>query len=439
VESSEELPKILAAAFRLAISGRPGPVLVDIPMDLQRADIAVPVPDFIKATPAPAGGPDAAREVLQALRSAQRPLILAGGGVAAAQATRHLRDLCAATATPVINSLLAVDALPGGHDLRAGLVGSYGNRWTNLAVGESDFILVLGSRLDIRQTGSEASFLTTGRRVIHVDVEAGEINNRVPGCQAVVAHLASFLDAVLRQASGASVPRREAWLSRIAELRKQWPDTAEIKDAPGINPNFFMRELSGASAKAASFAADVGQHQMWAGQSLELGPTQRFLTSGGMGAMGFALPAAIGASFAQPEAPHVVIAGDGGFQVNLQELQTVAHYRLPIKMVVMDNGCHGMVRQFQQCYFDSRYAGTKFDYSSPDFAAVAGAFGLQSATVANASELPAGLARLWADPKEPFLLQVKIDAQTNVYPKIAFGKPMTEMEPFVQPTEMEGT
>jgi acetolactate synthase-1/2/3 large subunit len=340
----------------------------------------------------------------------------------------------------VVNSLLAVDALAGSDPLHAGLIGSYGNRWTNLAAGEADLLLVLGSRLDIRQTGSDTAFLSAGRRIIHVDCEEGVINSRVTGCTAIVAHLRAFLDEALLQTPKPQVaPQRRAWLARIVELRRQWPDTAESKDAAGINPNAFMHQLAAASGRAGAFIVDVGQHQMWAAQSLDLAEDQRFMTSGGMGAMGFALPAAVGAALADPGRPQVMIAGDGSFQVNIQELQTVAQLKLPIKMVVLDNGCHGMVRQFQQSYFKGRYAGTFWDYSAPDFCKVAQAYGIGSAAAAQPGEIAAGLKSLWKDPQEPFLLQVRVDTYTNIFPKIAFGRPLNEMEPFVQPVEMEGT
>jgi acetolactate synthase-1/2/3 large subunit len=177
---------------------------------------------------------------------------------------------------------------------------------------------------------------------------------------------------------------------------------------------------------------------MWAAQSLELYEHQRFLTSGGMGAMGYALPAAIGASFASGM-PVVMIAGDGGMQLNIQELETIAHHCVPVKMVVLDNQSLGMVRQFQQSYFQERYPATSWGYSAPDFAEVARAYRIESLTVADTRSLPAALEKLWANPQAPFLLQVSIDVSANAYPKIAFGHPMTEMEPFAKPLEMEGT
>jgi acetolactate synthase-1/2/3 large subunit len=200
-----------------------------------------------------------------------------------------------------------------------------------------------------------------------------------------------------------------------------------------------MHRLSGHSHAAAAYVVDVGQHQMWAAQSLDLEPHQRFLTSGGMGAMGFALPAAIGATLVSQGAPTVMIAGDGGFQLNLQELQTVAHSELPVKMVILNNRCHGMVRQFQESYFEQRYPSTMWGYSAPDFERVAGAYGIAAGTVADPSRVGEALSAMWADPDTPYLLQVMIHPFANAYPKIAFGHPITEMEPFVKPLEMEST
>ena len=187
---------------------------------------------------------------------------------------------------------------------------------------------------------------------------------------------------------------------------------------------------------AKAYAVDVGQHQMWAAQSIELDAHQSFLTSGGMGAMGSALPMAIGASMAYPEQPIMVVAGDGGFQLNIQELQTIVRNRLPIKIVVLDNGCYGMVRQFQQTYFGERYQSSIWGYSAPDFPAVARAYGIDAMKVHEPADVPAALEKLWADPKSPFLLQVILDTFANAYPKIAFGRPITEMEPLANPVDM---
>ena len=439
VETPEQLPVLLQRSFQLASRGRPGPVLLDVPMDIQRAD--VPMVDNPRSVKPAAGRPikrSALEDLIIALQNAQRPLVLVGGGIRAARAAEQVRELLDTLGVPVVNSLMGVDVLPFSSDLRVGMIGSYGNRWANLAVGRADFLLVLGSRLDIRQTGSETEAFKADRVIFHVDCDQGEINNRVKGCTAILADLKDFAEAALPLARVASLTPRADWIEEIRALREAWPDTKELLDSSGINPNVLMHQLSSLAGSAAAFVADVGQHQMWAGQSLELLPGQRFLTSGGLGSMGFGLPAAIGACLAAKGRPIVLIAGDGGFQTNIQELQTVARNLLPIKMVIVNNRSHGMVRQFQQSYFDSRYQSTVWGYSAPDFAAVASAYGIPSKRVETEEHAGEALSWLVSEPG-PALLDVRISPEANTYPKIAFGRPITEMEPFATPVGMEAT
>ena len=443
INEPDEVIPALRQAFELARSGRPGPVLLDIPMDVQRSEVSdgpfdPPLPLALDA------GTDAdpfIEELLDRIASAQRPLVLAGGGVRASGAVDAFRGFVQRTGLPVVTSLLGVDVLPYLHPSRVGMIGSYGNRWANQALARSDLLLVLGSRLDVRQTGAQTDAFADGRTIYHVDCEAGELNNRVLGCRAHRGHLAPILAMAAEAARGRSDlrPGRPHWLAEITDARTAWPDTAELKGIRGINPNALMHALSARSPGASAFVADVGQHQMWAAQSLELGSDQRFLTSGGMGAMGFALPAAIGASIAVPGRPVVMIAGDGGFQLNIQELQTVRRNRLPIKMVIVNNRCHGMVRQFQESYFEGRYQSTYWGYSAPDFAALADAYGIRSRCVDDPAHARVALDDLWRDPLEPFLLEVMVDTFANAYPKLAFGRPITEMEPHAKPLDMEGT
>lgn len=437
LDDPARLAEMVADAFALASAGRPGPVLLDIPMDVQRAEVGSPLPPRpVVRTPPPAAEIAAA---WAAVRAAQRPLLLVGGGISSAGAREALRGLLGASCVPVVHSLMAVDALPAGHPARVGLIGSYGNRWANLALEAADLVLVLGSRLDIRQTGADPRSFRGAKTIIHVDCDPGEINNRVNGCTPVHAHLRDFLEASAAHLAGQPITADPAWTTAIDQLRRQHPDTGEVCCAPSaINPNRFMHVLAGASRDAAAVCVDVGQHQMWAAQSWEPTAGQRFLTSGGMGSMGFALPAAIGAASATPGRPVVMIAGDGGFQCNIQELQTVRRLALPLKLVVLNNHCHGMVRQFQETYFNGRYASTVEGYSAPDFAVVAQAYGIPSRHLPDAGAVEAAIAWLWGTPG-PALLEVAIDPRANVYPKLAFGRPFPAMEPLVQPTEMEGT
>lgn len=438
INDPEQMHQILQQAFLLATSGRPGPVLLDIPMDIQGAEINDCKSVSPQTEPLPAPPVSLIEDILNQLSLAKKPLIIVGGGINTANAVHLLRQFVNIVQVPVVNSLLAVDALPYTHLLRTGLLGTYGNRWVNLAIGKSDFILVLGSRLDIRQTGADVGAFKEGRVIYHVDIEEGEINNRLKGCIPVISHLQPFLTAIAEISSNYNWTENTDWLTEIQVLRREWPDTCEPQNVTGINPNVLMHELSRSSNLASVYTVDVGNHQMWAAQSLELEPYQRFLTSGGMGAMGFALPAAIGASFATGK-PVVVIAGDGGMQLNIQELETIAYHQMPIKMVILNNKSLGMVRQFQQSYFNERYPSTYWGYSAPDFADVANAYKIESQTVTDCLSLPLVLEKMWRNPQTPFLLQVFVDVSTNAYPKIAFGRPMTEMEPLAKPLEMEGT
>jgi len=431
----------LDEAFRIATNGRPGPVLLDIPMDVQRAL----VPDGSGPEPAESSplATEADRTSFLArlgagLDAAERPLILAGGGIRAAGAVDDFRAFAAACGVPVATSLMGIDVVPAASPLHAGFFGSYGNRWANWAISAADLLLVLGSRLDVRQTGSDIDGFREGRQVFHVDVDHGELNNRVHGCDVLHDDLADFLPRA-RAVLGRTSRTRGTWLGEIADRRLAWPDTAENVPPEGINPNAAVRQICEAWADVSSFVTDVGQHQMWAAQSVQLKESQRFLTSGGMGSMGFGLPAAIGAALASAPGPVALIAGDGGVQCNIQELQTLSRQGLPVRIVVFDNGCHGMVRQFQQSYFDSRYYSTKWGYSAPDFCAVAGAYGIRAWHVASHDDLAIALAEIAIHDRQPALLHVEINEDLNAYPKMAFGRAFGSMEPAVTPTEMEGT
>lgn len=437
VESPELVPELLEQAFCLATSGRPGPVLLDIPMDVQRAEVNVSARGVAKKiSPSKADPASFLNRFHEALQKSQRPLVLAGGGIRSSRSVNLFRDLACKLGIPVVHSLMGVDVLPYQDPLRVGLIGSYGNRWSNLALSECDLLLVLGSRLDVRQTGSDTAQFKGDRAIFHVDCEPGEMNNRVTGCETLESELAPFLTYALahtRQPADCA-----AWQVRLDALRQQWSDIAELTGIEGINPNRLMHQVSAHAENAAAFVVDVGQHQQWAAQSLRLNQRQRFMTSGGMGAMGFALPAAIGCCLAA-KAPVVMIAGDGGFQLNIQELQTVVRLGLPLKMIVVNNGCHGMVRQFQEAYFKGRYHSTLWGYSAPSFERVAGAYGIQAASVEDPTQVDAALERCFADATAPYLLEAKIHTLANAYPKLAFGRPISQMEPHAKSIEMEGT
>lgn len=442
INDASEIPQRLEEAFHLATEGRPGPVLLDIPMDIQRAVITDLSRLSIDVPSAPKLLPDEAsiafwEQILESLQQSKRPLILAGGGIRSGAARELFLELVHALDVPVVHSLMAVDVLPAADPLRVGMIGSYGNRWANIAISECDFLLVLGSRLDVRQTGADTENFKGQRTIYHIDCEAGEMNNRVKNCHTHISELRPFLATALER-TGPPI-QNQPWVKQIQDSKAAWPDTDELKDLKSINPNVLMHVISAHSAQAVAYVVDVGQHQMWAAQSLQLDVGQRFLTSGGMGAMGFALPTAIGAALAAGGKPVVVIAGDGGIQLNIQELQTIRRLNLPVKIIVLNNHCHGMVRQFQESYFDERYQSTLWGYSAPSFHLVAKAYGIPSQQVTSPDMLKSALNECWQKADAPFLLEVMIDSAVNAYPKMAFGRPISEMEPLASPTAMEST
>jgi acetolactate synthase-1/2/3 large subunit len=438
VNDPNDLEKIFEEAFRISCEGRPGPVLIDIPMDVQRIQIE---PSYCETEshdqlPIPTEVFDS---LIDDIRKSKRPLILAGRGIKASGSQNLFEVLLDKIKVPVITTLLGLDTISFDNPLRVGFIGSYGNRWSNIAFGDSDLLIVLGSRLDIRQTGADTAFIEK-RKIYHIDCETGEVNNRVKGCIPVIIGLDQFFKEFTSYIHSQTFSFPHIWMEHIAGLKNTWPDTNELSPV-GINPNKFIHSISSSNLKAKAYLADVGSHQMWAAQSLELQKGQQFLTSGGMGAMGFSLPAAIGACIGLNKKPVVVIIGDGCMQINIQELQTIVRNKLPIKILVLNNRTLGMIRQFQDSYFESRYQSTYWGYDAPDFEKVAIAYGIQAKTIEQSYD-PADINDwLWNDKNEnlPQLLQVMIDPHTNTYPKIAFGKPITEMEPFSQPIEMEGT
>lgn len=439
VTDANELPRILEEAFYIAVSGRPGPVLIDIPMNIQRADIKIPQKKSIEKAPRLPKIQSALSSLANDIIKSKKPLLLLGRGVKAAFVQKELDQFLQLTNLPVITSLLALDAIHFNSPQRVGFIGSYGNRWANISLGDCDLLIVLGSRLDIRQTGADTGFFQK-RKIYHVDCEEGEINNRIQGCIPVLSDVKTFLEMFTARFQQKIFDKKTEWVKEIKMLRKKWDDTKEL-ECEGINPNYFMHILSQHSKQAAAYIADVGAHQMWAAQSLEIQKKQLFLTSGGMGAMGFALPAAIGASFSVNKKAVVAIIGDGCMQINIQELQTIVRNKLPIKVIIINNESLGMITQFQQSYFEERYQSTLWGYTAPNFEKIGTAYGIASKTITRTDQVKDSILWMWNNENKDkaVLLQVMIAPLTNIYPKIAFGKPITEMEPFSKPSEMEST
>lgn len=438
IKRADDIPYLLEEAYRIAMEGRPGPVLLDIPMNIQYEECS----DFKEISEFLQNFNDDSKEgkkfieqFIEAFKTSKKPLLLVGRGIRVSNAIKEIRQLISKLNIPTVMSLNGLDVIPYHDPNRIGFIGVYGNRWANYALGSCDLLLVLGSRLDLRQTGADAFTFSKGKTIFHVDIEEGELNNRVTSCITYKSNASSFIKALLE--TDLPIIHHQQWINEINEQKKRRDDVMEIHDVDGINPNKFIHLLSRYSNKAKAFSTDVGNNQMWAAQSIELNSEQLFLTSGGMGAMGYSLPAAIGGCFALKKQPIVAIAGDGGFQINIQELQTVKRNELPIKMVILNNHSLGMIRQFQDSYLESTYAATVWGYSAPDFVAVAKAYGIDGEKIEGEDEIINALMRMWKNPATPYLLDVSIDFHTNVYPKMLFGNPLTKMEPFIDELGME--
>ncbi|MGD9641746.1 MAG: thiamine pyrophosphate-binding protein [Elusimicrobiales bacterium] len=433
VSEPKDIRYCLEKAVYLARSGRPGPVLLDIPMNVQRAQIdPKKLKSFygspehrrlaaVKPVPRPT-----IKKIASLLKQAKRPVILVGGGVRAAGAAEELEKLLAKTGIPAVCSLMGLDAVDQSGRAFTGMIGSYGTRYSNMTLANCDLLLVLGSRLDTRQTGARTGTFARGAKKIHVDIDPHELGAKIKTDVKVRADVKDFLKLLNAAVSGPA--DLSAWQGAIAGYRRSFPEV-ETDETPGqINPNRFMQLLSKHSKADDIICIDVGQNQMWAAQSFRLKKGQRMLISGGMGSMGFALPAAIGAAIACPGRRVLAVCGDGGIQVNIQDMDSLPARRLPVKVILMNNGCLGMVRQFQDLYFGRRRQSTLIGYSCPDLKKIIGAYGVPGTTVAETGRVEAVLRDVLAS-KGPALLEVKLPSETAVEPKLEFNKPIEDMSP----------
>jgi len=413
----DELRRAVPEAFRIARSGRPGPVLIDLPKNVQLAD-ASQLGAYVPLAPVPVPpAPDASlHEAAAVIAQAQRPVIYAGGGVVLGDAVEAFREFVDLTGFPTVMTLKALGALPPGHPCNLGMLGMHGNRAANMAVQECDLLIVVGARFDDRATGKLAEFAPFAR-VVHIDADTAEIGKlravdaAVPGD---VATSLARLSAVAAQNAGRHAAAREAWRAACMERACRH---APRYDAPGdkVYAPALLKRLS-ELAPDATVACDVGQHQMWVAQHWRFHHPRRHLTSGALGAMGFGLPAAIGAQLEDPQARVICVSGDGSFMMNVQELATLRRYRLPVKIVLLDNSALGMVRQWQELFFDRRYS--EIDLSdNPDFAGVARAFGIEAMHVDRAADVEDALQALLRT-EGPALLHVAIDTAANVWPLV---------------------
>ncbi|PKM14938.1 MAG: acetolactate synthase 2 catalytic subunit [Gammaproteobacteria bacterium HGW-Gammaproteobacteria-2] len=409
VRHADELPEVVAEAFRLAREGRPGPVLIDLPKDVQltSADHLPPHRPLAFAAidnPFPVGLVDAMAEI----GAAQRPVIYGGGGIAIANVVEEFREFVAASQIPTVVTLRALGALPVGHPLLLGMLGMHGSQAANMAVQEADLLIVVGARFDDRATGKLATFAPHAR-IVHLDGDHGEISKLRFADVALHGELGTSLQALCAASSHC-----DPWRALCAQRMRAF---AARYDAPGtsIYAPALLRDLSALEPDAV-VCSDVGQHQMWVAQHWTVAHPRNHLSSAGLGTMGFGLPAAIGAQLADRSARVICVSGDGGFQMNIQELATMARERLPVKIVLIDNQALGMVRQWQELFFEERYSAVDLS-DNPDFCKIAEAYRIPSRSISRRDEVADALRELLASPG-PMLLHVKIDQKANVWPLV---------------------
>lgn len=413
VVCAENILEILEDAWLTTMNDRKGPVLIDIPINIQQVLIEEPKFQNMKIPKDNLSQIDF-KDFETLFEQSRFPLIIAGGGIIQSNTQTAMIDFANKFGIPIVTSLMGLGSIPTSAHNNLGFIGTYGNRWANYAVEESDLLLVFGSRLDGRQTGSNIPNFTKNKKIIRVDIDPHELVGRVKADLNYCCSLPTFFENF----DSHMIPKDPSkFLDHIAHFKNNFPQENEQKKAVGLNPNNVMAWISQIFHDAHGYVVDVGQHQMWAAQSIDFKEGQLFLTSGGLGAMGFALPAAIGASVNQ-EGKWVVIVGDGCLQLSSNEILTVVQYDLPIAICLFNNMQHGMVAQFQEEYLDSRFTGTKNDYSVPDFGGLARVYGIkQTYQVCNQNELLNLSEKLTNWVSGPIFIEIIIDFQAKALPK----------------------
>jgi acetolactate synthase-1/2/3 large subunit len=415
VRESKDLARVMREAFMLARTGRPGPVLVDLPKDILLGPCEFHYPERVTRPgyrPVVRPAPYQMKRAAQMIADAKQPVILAGHGVHVATAWEELKQFAERINAPVVSTLLGLSALSADHPLHLGMAGMHGVAWANLAVQNADLLIALGMRMDDRFTGSLGHFAPKAK-LLHVDIDPAEIGKRVPAVLPMVGDVRLALEAFL-----AELPEQDHrdWLAQIDVWRNRHP--LEVHGQGALPPQEVIRALYAATDGQGILVADVGQHQMWVAQHYRFCRLNSFFTSGGLGTMGYSLPAALGVQAAHPTVPVWVVVGDGSFQMNLQELATVTQERLPIKIAIMDNGYLGMVRQWQELFHGARYIGTPI--SGPDFVQLAASYGIPARRVTRTEDLGAAFDEA-KRTDGPFLLDCKVEQDENVYPMVQPG------------------
>jgi acetolactate synthase I/II/III large subunit len=415
VQDAAELADVVRDALAVAQAGRPGPVLIDIPKDVQNQKVVLtPCPPLHNAERGD-GDTDAVRRAADLIAAAKRPLLMVGHGVILASAYAEVRALAEKTGMPVITTLLGISAFPEGHPLHLGMPGMHGEVHVNRAIQRADLIVGIGLRFDDRVTGNLAAFAPHAR-VVHIDLDRSEIGRNVPTAVGIVGDAR----VVTRQLVAATAARNcDPWRAEIEGCRR--PPDASFRG--GMSPEAILAAIRDATAGECTIVTDVGQHQMWVAKLFPYRRPNTHITSGGLGTMGFAVPAAMGVHLARPGEPVWAISGDGGFQMNMAEMATMVQEGLTVKLAVFNNGYLGMVRQWQQFFHGKRYSSTPI--WSPDYVKLAEAYGIPGYRVRDASELADAVGRASADPG-PALVEFVIEQEANVFPMIPPGGSLSE-------------
>jgi acetolactate synthase-1/2/3 large subunit len=424
-----EIPRSLHEAFHIARTGRPGPVVVDIPQDLSRADIPYePVTDVHLPgyQPTTDGNQKQIRLAAKALANSRRPVIYAGGGIVNANAAAELTELCLSDKFPVTCTVMGLGAFPAPHDQWLGMLGMHGTRAANYAMDEADLIVAIGARFDDRITGKLSEFAPRAK-FIHIDIDPAEISKNVPAHIPIVGDAKNVVPRLTAEyrALEADPLRLEEWWSRIRVWQERHPLGYEDSKDAEIKPQYMIEALYEATGGDAIVTSDVGQHQMWTAQYFHFREPRRWINSGGLGTMGFGLPAAMGAKVGCPDQTVVCVAGDGSVQMNMQELATCAQEGIAIKVFIMNNGYLGMVRQWQELFWDKRYSQVEMG-QFPDFVKVADAYGATGLRFEDKKTLVKDMQEALAI-EGPVLVDVRVTREENTYPMIPAGQPARNM------------
>ena len=423
VKDIRDMIRTVKEAYYLATTGRPGPVLVDITRDAQLDVISYEEFEAIFNEPISIEGydpnyighPKQIKKAIDLLRGAKRPLIIAGHGVLLSNATEELYKLATTCQVPVVNTLLGLGSFPGEHQLSLGMLGMHGTVYANYAVNEADVVLALGIRFDDRIAGVPKEFCKDAT-IIHVDIDPAEIGKN----KLIDVPIVGDLKHVLNEMNHELTPQtHESWLERIREWREEYPIRVRPHEGNSLLPQKVIQEIDNIVKGNAIVVTDVGQHQMWTSQFITFSKPNTIITSGGAGTMGFGLPAAIGVQVAQPDKKVVLITGDGGLQMNSQELLLLKAYNIPVKVVIINNGFLGMVRQWQELFNQRRYSFVDLEVN-PDFEILAKAYGVQGVTLSTIEDLRSQLRDLILSD-EPVVINCVVEREENVFPMIPAG------------------